>query len=1179
MALDEFAFETEIAAWLTEHAGYTQGSVAHFDPDRGIDTAELFAFIGATQIDQWNLLIMLHGGDPDTAQRAFADRLAKELDSRGTVDVLRRGVIDLGVTIQLAYFRPAHGLTPELVQKYDANRLTVTRQLRYQAASTKALDLTLFVNGLPVATAEVKNPLTGQTVEDAKAQYRADRDENNLTLARRAMVHFAVDPEQVAMTTRLAGQRTRFLPFNRGHDGGAGNPPMQGAHCSAYLWRDVWSRDNWMEILQRFVHVEKPVKGVKGQPSVIFPRYHQWEAVRLLEAAARAEGPGHDYLVQHSAGSGKSNTIAWLAHRLSSLHGADDNPVFDKVVVITDRRVLDKQLQDTIYQFDHAHGVVEKIDEDSVQLANALAGAQARIIITTLQKFPVVMKQGVSLSDRRYAVIVDEAHSSQTGESAKDLKVVLGAGPRSAVSTEEQLRAAEATDPSVRDQPDDPVADALADAVRARARQRNISFFAFTATPKGRTLEQFGRINPTSGKHEAFHLYTMRQAIEEGFILDVLANYVTYQTYWNIEKTVPDDPAYDASKAKAAIARFVSLHEHNLAQKAEIIIEHFRRHVRHKIDGRAKAMVVTASRLHAVRYHQALTKYCDDHGHDIGILVAFSGTVLPGIEDWTEANMNGFPESQTAERFAEDGSHILVVAEKYQTGFDQPLLYAMYVDKTLVGLAAVQTLSRLNRICDGKDGTFILDFRNDADEIRNSFSPWYAATIAPPTDPNLLYDTRHALDPYGVLWPDEMERTVALIVANETPGRHGRVHAALTPSIDRFHDLDGDAQDAFRDALSRFIRTYAFLSQVVSFTDTKLESGYLFCKALSAFIRPASDSGLDLGTAVELTHLRTERTFTGSLTLDASHGDITTIISGLGPQHQPDEEPLSKIIAALNARFGTSWTPEDRVFLDVIASKLAAQPTIQQAAAVNTAENFKLVLAKAFVQQLVTQMNVAEDMALKLIDDEVMQNEVVAAYLPIIQSKAKVAWQEHCPIGELLGPGKESGHLEYKSSLRARSDTGAVYKPLETATLKTIAAFANNRDGGTLLIGVADDGSVCGLAADYVSLHKAGKDDRDLFQLHLVNIVTAAMGAAVAGTLSLQVHKVNGGDVCRVHVRPSAVPVDATVTVDKNGQMQKKTAFYVRAGNSTLALDTAEKEKYVRARWPSGVPGSPAPHG
>ncbi len=907
---------------------------------------------------------------------------------------------------------------------------------------------------------------------------------------------------------------------------------------------------------------------------MIFPRYHQWDAVRKLEAAARSEGAGHDYMVEHSAGSGKSNTIAWLTHRLATLHDASDATVFDKVVVITDRRVLDKQLQDTIYQFDHAHGVVQKIDEDSVQLAQALAGTQARIIITTLQKFPVVLKQGTDLPGRRYAVIVDEAHSSQTGESVKDLKLVLGqANPEQQLATAEAVEGEGAAGGSHSAEPPDPVADALEAGARARGHQRNLSFFAFTATPKGRTLEQFGRINPATGKHEAFHLYTMRQAIEEGFILDVLASYTTYKTYWNIQKTTPDDPAYDTAKAKAAIARFVSLHEHNLAQKAEIIVEHFRQHVRRRIGGRAKAMVVTASRLHAVRYQQALTAYCREHGYDIGILVAFSGTVLPGTEDRTEANMNGFPETQTTARFAEDRCHLLVVAEKYQTGFDQPLLYAMYVDKVLTGLAAAQTLSRLNRTCDGKEGTFVLDFRNDADGIRASFAPWYTSTVAPPTDPNLLYDTRHALDPYGVLWPEEVERAVTLLVTRDAAGSHGRVHAALTPAIDRFHDLGADQQEAFRDALNRFVRTYSFLSQVVSFTDVKLEADYLFCRTLAVFIRPSADTGLDLGSEVELTHLRNEEISSGSLSLDpAIHGEVSTIFSGTGPQHQPDEEPLSKIIALLNERFGTSWTPYDRIFYDVVADKLTGRPDIQQAAAVNTAENFKIVLTKAFVDQLIAQMGASEDMALKLIDNDDMRDAVVAAYLPLIQGKARVAWQEHCPIGELLGPDKESGSLEYKASLRTRAGSGQVHKPLETGTLKTIAAFGNSRDGGTLLIGITDSGAVCGLATDYASLHRAGKDDRDLFQLHLMNIVTAAMGGAVAARLSVQFHTIDGADVCRIHVQPSPVPIKAEVTASVRGQLIKKTAFYVRSGNSTRELGDTEQAKYILGRWPGPLP-------
>lgn len=1157
MRIGEEAFEAEIVAALVEQ-GYEQVGRHEFDPETGLDFGSTLAFIGATQQQEWDRLAQRHGGQ-DAAQRAFRERLAKALDTRGAVDVLRHGVVDHGIAIQLAFFRPAHGLTPDLVTRYERNRLSVVRQLRYEAGSDKAVDLALFVNGIPVATAELKNALTGQGIDDAKEQYRQDRDPKNVTLARRAVVHFAVDTEQVAMTTRLAGKQTRFLPFNRGHNEGAGNPPNPDSHRTAYLWRQVWQPDAWLDLLQRFVHVEKAPKGSRRPPNLIFPRFHQWDAVRKLEAAAKADGAGHDYLVQHSAGSGKSNTIAWLAHRLSTLHGTDDKPVFDKVVVITDRRVLDKQLQETIYQFEHAHGVVEKIDNDSAQLAAALAGAQARIVITTLQKFPVVMSQGVKLPDRRYAVVVDEAHSSQTGESARDLKAVLGAAET------ERLRIAERTDAAA--ELDDPLGQALAAAAKARGKQPNISFFAFTATPKGRTLEQFGRLNPATGRHEAFHLYSMRQAIEERFILDVLANYVTYKTYWQIEKAVHGDPRYDPKQAGAAIARFVSLHESNLGQKAEVIIEHFRKHVRYKIGGRAKAMVVTSSRLHAVRYHQALREYCNFKGYDIGVLVAFSGTVSDETGDHTESSCNRFPESQTTANFGTDEWHVLVVAEKYQTGFDQPLLYAMYVDKSLTGLAAVQTLSRLNRIHDNKDGTFVLDFRNDADDIRESFAPWYTATVAPPTDPNLLYDTRHQLDPFGVLWPDDIERTVALLVGAGRGNGHGRIHAALTPSIDRFHALSSDDQDAFRDALARFVRTYSFLSQVVSFTDIRLEADYLFCKAIAAFIRPAGETGLDLGTEIELTHLRTEETFAGSLALAAEHGEVSTIFSGTGKQSVAEEEPLSKIIERLNERFGTEWTDRDRVHFDAIFDSLSERPEVQRAAAVNTPENFRLVVARMFVQELVCHMKLAEDLSLKLIDSPDARADVLDVYAPLLQTKAKVAWQEHCPIGDLLGPDKESKFLEYKSSLRVAIDTGQVYKPLEGAVVKTIAGFMNSRDGGTLLIGVADDGSVCGLAGDYASLAKPGKDDRDLFQLHLINIIKSSMGSVAATYVTPYLHTVNGADLCRLHVHPSAVPVEATVVVDKKGQLDKQTKFFVRTGNSTSALDDVDRAAYVRTRW------------
>ncbi len=1160
---NEEQFESAICGWLADAGGYTavkndkaQGEPRDFDSVRGLDTAELYAFLGATQADKWAEVVKRYGGDPDVAQAKFADRLASERDRRGVVDVLRHGVVDQGVTIRLASLRPAHGLTPELVARYEANRLTATRQLRYEPGSGLAVDLALFVNGVPVATAELKNPLTGQGVDHAIAQYRSDRDPRNRTLAG-AVVHFAVDPQRVAMTTRLAGAGTRFLPFNQGHERGAGNPPNPAGHATAYLWERVWERHAWLDVLGRFVHVDKPAKGSKKPASVIFPRYHQWDAVLRLEAAARAEGAGHSYLVQHSAGSGKSNTIAWLAHRLSTLH-AGDTKVFDKVVVITDRVVLDRQLQDTIYQFEHAHGVVERIDRSSAQLAAALAGEQARVVITTLQKFPFVLDKVEGLPDRRYAVVVDEAHSSQTGDAAKELRRVLGAAKP---DSEE--------DPEL---PPDDVEEALAQAVAARGRQENLSFFAFTATPKGKTLELFGRFDPAIGRHEPFHLYSMRQAIQERFIHDVLATYTTYQTFFHLEKAITEDPAYETAKARRAIARFVTLHEHNLAQKAEVVVEHFLAHVAHKVAGQAKAMVVCSSRRHAVRFWQALRAYIDEHGHDLGVLVAFSGEVVPnGGEPVNEVKCNGFPDSQTAQRFDGDEFRIMVVAEKFQTGFDQPKLYAMYVDKTLTGLAAVQTLSRLNRTHPNKDGTFVLDFVNDASDIAAAFEPYYGETVAPPSDPNLLYDTRHALDEYGVLDAEEARTVAGLLLADKMD--HGRIHAALGPAIDRFWHLGEDERDRFRDALGRFVRTYAFLSQIVSFADTALERDYLFARALQPLIKGDAGDAVELGAMVELTHLRQQQRFSGSVSLAGDDGEVRTVYSGTGPLHEPDPEFLSAIIERLNAQHGTDFTDADRLVFDAAASDLVNDQDVQLTATNNSAENFAVVFPKMFEEALLSRTDRNEKVVFKYLDDRELAADVAKVYATLVQAQAKVAYQEHCPIGELLGPDLESQHLEYKSTLRTHAATGQPFKPLETAVLKTIAAFANSREGGTLLIGVADDGSVCGLDADYASLHKPGKDPRDLFALHLVNIVVASMGEAAAADVSVQVQTVDGHDLARVHVRPSSFPVDATVTVDKKGQLEKKTAFYVRLANGTREItDPAQRQKYIAGRWGASAP-------
>ncbi len=633
-------FEDAIEDHLVTSGGWARGNATDFDRATALVSKDLFAFIEATQPET---LADLRKHHAKGLEAAVIDTLVKALDLRGALDVLRHGFKFFGKRIDCAYFKSAHGMNPDILAKYAQNRLVVTRQVRFIDGGDDSIDLVLFLNGFPVATAELKNPLTNQNVEHAVKQYRKRDPRHALfQFKKRALVHFAVDPDLVFMTTRLAGDKTSFLPFNRGKDKGAGNPDHPSGYRTGYLWQEVWERDSFLDILGRFVHLAADETKVDGKTvtseSIVFPRYHQLDAVRKLEAAAKQDGPGTSYLVQHSAGSGKSNSIAWLAHRLSSLHDDQDRRVFDSVVVVTDRRVLDQQLQNTIYQFEHKQGVVQKIDEDSQQLANALTSGTP-IVITTLQKFPFVTEKLGKLPSRRYALIVDEAHSSQTGESARSMKEVLAA--RTLEDAEKEETQEEDTE------------ERVVTVMQSRGKQKNLSFFAFTATPKAKTLEVFGH-RDAEGKPAAFHLYSMRQAIEEGFILDVLKSYTTYRAYYRLVKAIEDDPKVQKKQAATQLARFMSLHPHNLAQKTEVMVEHFRAKVRHKIGGRAKAMVVTGSRLHAVRYHQQFRKYLDEKGYeDIGVLVAFSGTVQdPDVEglEYTEPGMNvqGATESTSA---------------------------------------------------------------------------------------------------------------------------------------------------------------------------------------------------------------------------------------------------------------------------------------------------------------------------------------------------------------------------------------------------------------------------------------------------------------------------------------------------------------------------------------------------
>lgn len=750
----ERAFEAAIEHHLLSSAGYSLGNPASFNRELALDPTSFLAFVKDTQPETWQSLEKLHGSSTETV---ILDDLTKALDGQaGALSVIRHGFKCFGKLIRAAHFAPAHGMNPESQRLYEANRLTITRQLHYSTKHENSIDVVLSLNGLPIVTAELKNPLTAQTVEHAKRQYQTDRDprERIFEFKRRSIVHFAVDPDVVWMTTRLDGTKTHFLPFNKGNGTGSGNPDNPNGYKTAYLWEEVWQRDSLLDIIGRFVHLQVTEKTVGGKKvtkeTMIFPRYHQLVAVRGLVADARAKGVGQNYLIQHSAGSGKSNSIAWLVHRLASLHDEQDAKVFDSVVVITDRLVLDRQLQDTIYQFDHKQGVVKKIDEDSEQLAASLSNATP-IIITTLQKFPFVAAKVGELPERRYAVVIDEAHSSQSGEAATELKGVL-AGSIIKRQAKEEADAQGLTDSE----------EEILKTMAKRGRQPNISFFAFTATPKYKTLEVFGRPGP-DGKPQPFHLYSMRQAIEERFILDVLKNYTTYKTYYRLIKAIEDDPEVSKSKAAKALARFMSLHPHNIAQKTEVMLEHFRTFTRHKIAGRAKAMVVTGSRLHAIRYKQEFDRQIKEKGYkEIKTLVAFSGTVTdpdaPGVT-YTEPEMNrdseGRPlrEKELPDKFATEEYQLLLVAEKYQTGFDQPLLHSMYVDKRLDGIQAVQTLSRLNRTCPGKDETFVLDFVNDATDIQHAFKPYYEQTIiGEQADPRQLYELQAKLEPMQVIW-------------------------------------------------------------------------------------------------------------------------------------------------------------------------------------------------------------------------------------------------------------------------------------------------------------------------------------------------------------------------------------------------------------------------------------------
>jgi type I restriction enzyme R subunit len=1121
--------------------GYRRRDPADYDRTHCLLPREVVDFVLATQPRQWQRLGEHHGA---AVREQFLRRLAAEVKRRGVLDVLRHGLKDSGVRFRLAYFRPASGLNEETRRLHAANLFTVVRQLHYSAKDENSLDLVLFLNGLPIFTAELKNPLTGQDVGDAIRQYKTDRDPREpLFSYGRCLAHFAVDPDLVYVTTHLTGPTTRFLPFNQGKFGGAGNPPVsptRPGYATAYLWEETWARDSVLDLVRQVIQEveEEDEKGHRtGGRYLIFPRYPQLDCVRRLVADARAAGAGQRYLIQHSAGSGKSFTIAWLAHHLATLHDAADRRVFDSIVVVTDRRVLDRQLQSTMRQFEQTLGVVENIDTTSRQLKEALEAGKT-IIVTTLQTFPVIAREIGELPGKRFALIVDEAHSSPSGESTKSLKAVLAA------RTLEEAEAEEAAAPT----PEEELERTILAEMERRGRLPNLSTFAFTATPKAKTLELFGT-RRDDGTFVPFHRYSMRQAIEEGFSLDVLASYTTYTAYWRLLKKVEDDPRYDRRKAEVLLKSFVELHPHAIGEKVRIIVEHFAAQVQGEIGGRAKAMIVTRSRLHAVRYKLAVDHYLAAQDHRFQALVAFSGRVTDGGQAYTESGMNGFPEAQTARVFERPDYRFLIVAHKFQTGFDQPLLHTMYVDKKL-GVNAVQTLSRLNRTHPGKTGTMVLDFANEADEIKAAFEPYYETTLlSEATDPNLLYEVQTRLGAFAVF--ADADVTAFATVYFNPRARQERLYAVLAPVVERWLTLPPDERHDFRGQLTDYVRLYAFLAQVLPFADADLEKLYVFARHLRRLL-PADRAELprEVQQNIDMESYRIQQTGSGKIALERRPGALEPIGTKGAHGSAPEEvEPLSRIIAELNERFGLNLGPEHRVTLGHMMDRLDDDAALDAAARVNTRENVRLAFDQKVEQVIQEIVDSNFDLYKRITDDrafgEAVKNFLFDHYL-----------HAHRNAAALIQRG-ESLTLEFKPSLRWNLKEDRLDdKGVTHAVIKTIAAFLNTQ-GGDLLIGVADDGSAVGIAHDRL-------ETDDTFMRHLAQVVRNGLGDRAGTCIDPKTQEVDGKTVCVVTCQRSPEPVflkwkdlEATPAGD----------FFVRSGPGTVKLPPESAQEYIRTRF------------
>ena len=1006
---DEICLHLGANGWLYDSTGKAS---ADYDRERALYAPDLIAWIKESQPARWEQLAAISGGEAQ-----LLNRVRKTLDASNTLDVIRQGVELVGVRgkIDLAQFKPAMGMNPDLTARYNANRLRVIRQLRYATDSELCIDLGLFLNGIPVATVELKSDYT-QSVGDAVDQYRFDRlprtkggrTEPLLSFPSGALVHFAVSNSEVMMTTKLAGPETRFLPLNKGNKGGAGNAPSPFGHPTAYLWEEIWQRDSWLDILNRYMVTQTDEK--KNIKAIFFPRYHQLDATRKLVAAVLEEGVGGKYLIQHSAGSGKTNSIAWSTHFLSELHDTADNKLFAAVIVVSDRRVIDGQLQDAIFQFERTKGVVATISHEkgskSGQLAQALADGK-KIIVCTIQTFPFALAQVRELAatdGKTFAVIADEAHSSQSGEAASKLKELLSAEEVAALNDGGEVDAE----------------TILAAQMTARADDKGVTYVAFTATPKAKTLQLFGRLpdpaQPASDTNipEPFHVYSMRQAIEEGFILDVLKNYTPYKLAFKLANGGKeyDESEVERDEAMKGIMRWIRLHPYNISQKVKIVVEHYRENVQALLDGQAKAMVVTASRIEAVRWKIAIDKYISENGYQIGTLVAFSGEVndpASGPDSFRETSENlnpGLNGRDMREAFDGEAFQLLLVANKFQTGFDQPLLCAMYVDRRLAGIQAVQTLSRLNRSHPGKDTTYVLDFVNSSEEVLEAFSTYYeTAQLESVTDPNLVFDLRSKLDSSGHYDDNDVDRVARVLASPRS--RQGDLDAAIRPVAERLLKLFGDAKRRNREArdnkndakaktakdemdalslfksdLQSFNRLYTFLSQIFDYGSTEIEKRFLFYKTLVRLLDFGRErETIDL-SELKLTHHALRGLAPSNLPLGDGDPSLIQPVSetGSGIVQEKEKALLAEIISRVNDLFDGDLSDGDQlVYVNgVIKTKLLESEALRTQAKANSKEQFSAspTLAKEMLNAIIEAYDAHETMSKQALNSEAIQRGI-----------------------------------------------------------------------------------------------------------------------------------------------------------------------------------------------------------